>query len=347
MKQLSLSKTRSGFANAKPLRIIELQKSYGRFVAIQEVSFQIAPGQLVTLLGPSGCGKTTIMRLIAGLEIPDAGEIWLGPSRLDKLPIERRNVGLVFQNYALFPHRTVAANIAYGLHCRGIAKADVRKRVLRTLDLVRLAQIEEKYPRQLSGGQQQRVALARAIVIEPDVLLLDEPLSALDANLRIAMREEICALQRELGITTVFVTHDQDEALAISDTVVVMNEGTVEQVGTPVDLYDRPGTEFVAHFLGRANILPAVVEESADGELLLRLGESVVVRTSSNDVYSCGVQISIAVRQHRLSLFAAETGCDGVNGVRIPGRVLEIQFLGSQVHYAVETALGVLRVIHP
>src|SRR5689334_1400261 len=217
-------------ATAVDLKSVTL--TYGQFVAVKDVDLAIAKGSFVTLLGPSGCGKTTILRSIAGLVSPTSGEIVVAGRRINDVPIYKRNIGLVFQNYALFPHKTVADNIAFGLKYRDVPRADIARKVKRALDMVRLPGVEKKLPSQLSGGQQQRIALARAIVIEPDVLLLDEPLSALDANLREEMRTELKIIQREVGITTIFVTHDQEEALAMSDRIVVMNHGLIEQNGT-------------------------------------------------------------------------------------------------------------------
>src|SRR5882724_2540766 len=233
--------------------------AYGPFVAVKAVDLTIDKGTFVTLLGPSGCGKTTILRAIAGLVNPTSGEIRIKGRRVNDVPIHKRNIGLVFQNYALFPHKSVADNVGFGLKYRGVDKAAIGERVRRALDIVRLPGVEQKLPSELSGGQQQRIALARAIVIEPDVLLLDEPLSALDANLREEMRVELKNIQRRIGVATVFVTHDQGEALAMSDLVVVMNKGRIEQMGVPAEVYEQPRSEFVASFLGNANFLPAVV----------------------------------------------------------------------------------------
>src|SRR3954453_23890871 len=239
--------------NAVELRNITL--AYGNFVAVEGVSLSIEKGTFLTLLGPSGCGKTTILRSIAGLVNPSAGDIEIAGRRVNDVPIHKRNIGLVFQNYALFPHKTIFDNIAFGLKYRKVPKPAIAEKVKRALEVVRLPGVEKKLPSELPGGQQQRIALARAIVIEPDVLLLDEPLSALDANLREEMRSELKSIQRELGITTVFVTHDQEEALAMSDRVVVMDHGVVEQMGAPEEVYRWPASRFVANFLGQSNIL--------------------------------------------------------------------------------------------
>ena len=244
-------------------------KRFGTFTAVEKTSLDIPEGSFTTLLGPSGCGKTTTLRMIAGLLDPSEGEIIINGKRVNDVPIHKRNLGLVFQNYALFPHKTVAENIAFGLRYRNVAKPEIARRVTAALELVQLPQVAARYPKALSGGQQQRIALARAIVIEPDVLLLDEPLSALDANLREDMRVELKNIQERIGVTTVFVTHDQSEALAMSDQIVVMSNGRVEQVGAPQEVYNTPASEFVARFLGASNILSGrCIARGADGAVL-------------------------------------------------------------------------------
>ncbi|MGG7568156.1 ABC transporter ATP-binding protein [Rhodovulum sp. DZ06] len=237
--------------------LTDVVKRFNDFTAVHPTSLEIPEGEFVTLLGPSGCGKTTTLRMIAGLLDPSGGEISIGGKRMNEVPIHKRNLGIVFQNYALFPHRTVAQNIAFGLRHRGFAKSEIPGRVADALELVQLPGVGDRYPKALSGGQQQRIALARAVVTEPEVLLLDEPLSALDANLREDMRVELKRIQERIGVTTVFVTHDQSEALAMSDRIVVMSAGRVEQVGAPEEVYNAPRTAFVADFLGASNILDA------------------------------------------------------------------------------------------
>ena len=257
------------------LGIRNLAKRYGDFYAVRDVSLEIADGEFLVLLGPSGCGKTTTLRMVAGFIEPSAGHVTLGGSDVTLLPPWKRNAGMVFQSYALFPHMTVAQNVAFGLEMRKLPKADIDKRVEEALALVRLGGYGARLPRQLSGGQQQRVALARALAIRPDVLLLDEPLSNLDAKLRQEVRVEIRELQRQLGLTTVMVTHDQEEALTMADRLVVMNEGSVCQVGSQRDLYERPATRFVAGFVGRSTFLAGTVEAPGrfrtDGGLSARL----------------------------------------------------------------------------
>ncbi len=255
------------------VELVNITKSFGSVVAVKNANVVFEEGSFTTLLGPSGCGKTTILRMISGLGSPSSGDIMIGGKRVNNIPIHKRNLGLVFQNYALFPHRSIGENIAFGLKYRGVSKSDVLEKVRSALDIVRLPGVEDRYPQQLSGGQQQRIALARAIVIEPDVLLLDEPLSALDANLREDMRVELKAIQDRIGVTTIFVTHDQSEALAMSDKIVVMSAGAVEQIGTPNEVYNIPASEFVATFLGASNLLPAAVVGRDDTGIVLETPE--------------------------------------------------------------------------
>lgn len=251
------------------LWIDRVVKRYGSFTALDGVSLTASRGELLTLLGPSGCGKTTLLRIIAGFLQPDAGQVSLAGRGLNGVPPNARNLGMVFQNYAIFPHLSVAENVAYGLRARGIASSEIVRRVAEALARVRLAQFADRFPDALSGGQKQRVGLARAMVIEPELLLLDEPLSNLDAKLRIEMRQEIRLMQRELGITTVYVTHDQEEALAISDRIAVMDRGRILQVGTPREIYEQPTHAFVADFIGGCNWFEGTV---SNGELRLAAG---------------------------------------------------------------------------
>jgi len=238
------------------IRLAEVTKTFdGKVVAVDAVTLDIRAGEFFSLLGPSGCGKTTSLRMIAGFEMPDSGRIHVGAEDITDVPVHRRDMGMVFQSYALFPHRTVAENVAFGLRMRGVPKPDIARRVAAALAQVELTGLEDRRPGQLSGGQQQRVALARALVVEPRVLLCDEPLGALDRKLRQLMQFELKELQRRLGVTLVFVTHDQEEALAMSDRIAVMNKGKVDQVGAPTEIYERPRTRFVADFIGEINLL--------------------------------------------------------------------------------------------
>jgi putative spermidine/putrescine transport system ATP-binding protein len=249
------------------LTLTDVQKRFGDFAAVQDFNLSASRGEFVSFLGPSGCGKTTTLRMIAGFEQPTAGTISIDGRDITRVPPNRRNVGMVFQSYALFPNMNVADNIGFGLKVRKRPADQIRKRVAELLEIVNLPDRGARYPYQLSGGQQQRVALARALAFEPQVLLLDEPLSALDAKIRVALRQEIRQIQRQLGITTVYVTHDQEEALSLSDRVVVMSEGRMEQVGTPFEIYNFPTTAFVASFVGTLNVLKATVVDPARGEV--------------------------------------------------------------------------------
>ncbi len=307
----------------------------GEVAAVRGVSLDVPAGSLMTLLGPSGCGKTTCLRMVAGFEAPDAGRIEIGGREVTGLAANHRNIGFVFQNYALFPHLTVFENVAYGLRVRRVAAGEVSDRVSAVLALVGLAGHEPQFPNQLSGGEQQRVALARAIVVEPAVLLFDEPLSNLDAKLRVQMRTEIQRLQRALAITTVYVTHDQEEAMAISDGVAVMNRGELLQVGAPHELYYAPRTAFVAQFIGRANMLPAVVT-GVTGEIatIVLLGETFSVPAPTLPLQAgAGVRAMLRPEAVRLAPGGGRTG--------LPGRVVEAAFLGERSEYAVEVRGGV------
>jgi len=303
--------------------------SYGEFVAVNNVSLSIGRGEFVTLLGPSGCGKTTILRSIAGLVQPTGGEIEVAGRRIDNIPIHKRNIGLVFQNYALFPHKSVFDNIAFGLKYRNVEKSVIAQKVKRALDMVRLPGVEKKLPSEMSGGQQQRIALARAIVIEPDVLLLDEPLSALDANLREEMRTELKTIQREVGITTIFVTHDQEEALAMSDRVVVMNKGVIEQQGSPEDVYRRPETRFVATFLGQSNLLPGRIAAVGNGIATVSLDNGQQIEATAPSAAKAGMAVTGVVRAQKVVV--GKTG-------PIQGKIISVSYLGGTAAYFIDAA---------
>ena len=330
---------------------IELEavsKHYGDFHAVRDFSLTIEQGELVVLLGPSGCGKTTTLRMIAGFVPVTSGRIRLGGRDVTSLPPHRRNTGLVFQGYALFPHLTAAENIAFGLQMRGLSDAVVREKVGSALRLVRLDDLGDRLPRQLSGGQQQRVALARALVIEPDALLLDEPLSNLDAKLREEVRVEIRQLQRALGLTTVMVTHDQDEALAMADRLVVMSAGAIQQIGTQRDLYEHPSNRFVAGFVGRTNFLsgqlvaPGVFR--SDGGLTLRYdGRSAPAGGSAAAARSSGARRALALRPERLNLGAS---ADPARSNRVAGTVEFASYLGAIVEYYVRLSSGEILRVH-
>jgi spermidine/putrescine ABC transporter ATP-binding subunit len=301
-------------------------KAYGPVVAVSDLSLEIPRGIFLSLLGPSGCGKTTTLRLIAGFEQPSQGDILIRGQRVNLVPAYRRDFSMVFQNFALFPHMTVAGNVAFGLRMRGLPHKERDARVREALHLVHLAGFEERYPRQLSGGQQQRVALARAIVVRPAVLLLDEPLGSLDKKLREEMQVELRQLQREIGITTVFVTHDQDEALTLSDRVAIMNAGRIEQMGTPRELYERPATDFVANFLGVSNIFRGRVAGREGEEALVALG-AVRIRVPWEPAFEVGGAVRVAVRPEKIRL--APRGQAG----GIPARVRHVVYLGATTHF--------------
>jgi putative spermidine/putrescine transport system ATP-binding protein len=298
----------------------------GGTVAVDRFDLVAARGEFVSFLGPSGCGKTTTLRMIAGFEQPTAGTIRIDGRDVTNVPPNHRNVGMVFQSYALFPNMTVADNIAFGLKLRGREKGAIKARVDELLQLIHLTDRGDRYPYQLSGGQQQRVALARALAIEPTVLLLDEPLSALDAKIRVALRHEIREIQRTLGITTVYVTHDQEEALELSDRIVVMSDGRMEQVGTPFETYNFPATPFVASFVGTLNAVPATVVDPAAGRLSIGGHE---IRTTTEVSDAAGTAVMVALRPEMISLADPSTAQDGRN--RIPARVSDVAFLGSVV----------------
>ncbi|MBQ2989889.1 MAG: ABC transporter ATP-binding protein [Clostridia bacterium] len=295
------------------------------FYAVNDVSLDIEPGSFVTLLGPSGCGKTTTLRMIAGFESPDKGEIYLGSDAINALTPNKRDTAMVFQSYALFPHYNVYDNVAYGLKLRKVPKKEMDERVARILDLVELTGMESRMTNQLSGGQQQRVALARAMVVEPSVLLFDEPLSNLDAKLRVSMRTEIRRIQQTLGITAVYVTHDQAEAMAISDKIIIMNKGVIAQMGSPEEIYHHPQSEFVADFIGEVNFLGGVVKKTDGGKCTLDIaGHEVTV--DNTDGFAVGQVCRVVLRP--------EAGILADSGA-LPCRVVLSCFMGAYQNYHV------------
>ena len=315
------------------IELHEVTKRFATTTAVDRVSLEIGDGELFTLLGPSGCGKTTLLRLIAGFNAVDGGEIRFDARRVNALPPHQRNIGVVFQNYALWPHMTVRGNVTYGLRLRKLPASEIGRRLAAGLARVNLTGLEDRYPGQLSGGQQQRVALARALVLNPDILLLDEPLSNLDAKIRVQVRGEIRALQQDLGITTVYVTHDQEEALSLSDRVAVMREGRVQQVAPPKTLYERPLNRFVADFVGTNNFVRGVVKTVADGRVVVDtpLGP---IRARPGDVAAGGPCV-VAVRPENVSL-------EGAGDNVVEGRVRLASYLGNTLRYDVETAPGLV-----
>ncbi|MBI4769251.1 MAG: ABC transporter ATP-binding protein [Chloroflexi bacterium] len=309
------------------LELRHIGKRFGETDAVDEFNLEVERGELVSFLGPSGCGKTTTLRMIAGFESPTAGSIRLAGADITHKPPNQRDVGMVFQAYALFPNMTVAENIGFGLKIARKPEAEIKQRVDEMLELIHLPGMSDRYPYQLSGGQQQRVALARALAIQPQVLLLDEPLSALDAKIRLELRSEIRRIQRELGITTVYVTHDQEEALSLSDRVVVMNAGQIEQVGTPFEIYNYPSTLFVASFVGTLNQLRCTVLDSATGKLSF---DGQAITTDSGIRQSNGAGVTVFLRPEELRI--------GLNGGenRLTGKVESVNFLGAVVRVQVK-----------
>jgi spermidine/putrescine transport system ATP-binding protein len=308
-----------------------LRKSFGDVAAVRDVSLEIRGGEFLTLLGPSGCGKTTLLRMVAGFESPDAGRVLISGRDVTALPAHERPVNTVFQQYALFPHRTVAGNVAFGLEMQRLGRAQIAERVEKGLEMVRLGGLGDRRTSQLSGGQQQRVALARAVVLEPEVLLLDEPMAALDLKLRQEMRVEVKNLQERLGITFVFVTHDQEEGLVMSDRIAVMNRGRVEQVGAPEALYDRPRTRFVADFLAVRNLLQATVVSVSSGRAALRTPGGVAFEASDDGGYRAGTKVWIGVRPERMRMI--EGGAAGDN--RVTGTLEDEIYLGDRTDWHV------------
>ena len=318
---------RSGGTADAFVEVVGLSKTFGRHRAVADVSLAIREGELVTLLGGSGCGKTTTLRMIAGFEKPGAGRIRIGGTDVTELPAHRRGVGMVFQNYALFPTMTAAQNIAFGLKVRGAPGPQREKRVREMLELIHMVEFADRYPHQMSGGQQQRVALARALAVKPRVLLLDEPLSALDARIRVRLRAEIRSIQQALKITTIYVTHDQEEALSLSDRVVVMRDGRIEQAGTPAEIYNAPSTPFVGSFIGTLNVLQATVEDAASGRVSVE-GSPVHLRTPLGA--SNGATITFSVRPEMIAL---RNGTEANN--HLQGVVAGVVFLGAIVRFHV------------
>ncbi len=316
------------------LRLASIIKRYGSTTALGPVDIEVGRGEFLTLLGPSGCGKTTTLQIIAGLTTPTQGRLYLAGRDITSLAPPYRDMGLVFQSYALFPHRTIAENVAFGLRMRKVAKAEITARVRRVLELVRLPGVEDRHPHQLSGGQRQRVALARAVVIEPSILLLDEPLSNLDALLRKRMRLEVREIQQRLGITTIFVTHDQDEAFEMSDRVILMNAGRIEQVGTPEEIYDRPATRFAAEFIGEASLLNGTVLEGGGADLTVGIGPLRVAARSVGPSMVPGAPVILMTRPERVEI--TERGAAGACDVTVAKRV----FQGDRVLFELATPDG-------
>lgn len=317
------------------LTLDRITHSYGSFKAIKDVTLEIAGGEMVALLGPSGCGKTTLLRAIAGFIRPTQGRVVVDGRPVEHLPPNQRNVGIVFQNYALFPHMTVAENIAYGLEARRQPKAKIRQKVEEMVDLVQMRSMMERLPKQLSGGQQQRVAIARAMAIEPKILLLDEPFGALDKNLRLDMQIEVKRIQQQLGITTVMVTHDQEEALSMADRIAVINQGWVEQFDAPSNIYDRPATVFVNKFVGTTNLLPGKLMDAGAGKTVVKLNSGPTLTCEVDTAASLGHDVWLSVRPERLRLLTAVENS-------IPAEVIAVMPLGASIVYEVKASDGTL-----
>jgi putative spermidine/putrescine transport system ATP-binding protein len=319
------------------LELRNVSKSYGPVTAVADLSLELAKGEFLSLLGPSGSGKTTTLMMISGLLQPTIGDILLEGRPITPLPPYKRNIGVVFQNYALFPHLTVAKNIAFPLTMRKAGRGEIASRVRKVLELVGLANHGGRYPRQLSGGQQQRVALARAMVFEPPILLMDEPLGALDKKLREQMQLEIKRLHRELDMSIIYVTHDQEEALVMSDRIAVFNLGRLEQVGTPSQLYERPATRFVAEFIGESNMFPAVAGAAATGFSVLDAA-GVRLRATATRTLELGSRVVVSIRPERIALQRGDAPSDMEN--TIGGRITEVVYLGRSRKYVIRTDGG-------
>lgn len=311
------------------LEISGIRKSYGPLTVIENLSLSVEKGQFVSIVGPSGCGKTTLLRMLAGFIYADNGTIILDGRRIDSVPSHRRDAAMVFQNYALFPHMTVSENVGFGLRMHKVPKPEIARRVAEVLELVRLRDYGKRYPRELSGGQQQRVALARAIVLSPKLLLLDEPLSNLDAKLRKELRQECLDIHRLAGMTTIFVTHDLEEAFAISDRVAVMDHGRIEQYGAPVDIFMKPRTRFVADFVGHANVVEGTVDTDGEGRKLLRMASTTIVIPA--DTVHQGT-LRFAIPLHALTVSPNPTALDNCR----PGRLGRLSYLGAILQFQVE-----------
>ncbi|MGZ9166885.1 MAG: ABC transporter ATP-binding protein [Anaerolineales bacterium] len=307
----------------------------GILAAVNHVTMQIKDGEFFSLLGPSGCGKTTSLRMIAGFELPTAGKIFIHGKEMSQVPAFQRPINTVFQQYALFPHMTVEQNIGFGLEMKGVPRAERSRRVSEALEMVRLPGMEMRRPKQLSGGQQQRIALARALVNKPEVLLLDEPLGALDLKLRREMQLELKTLQREVGITFIYVTHDQEEALTMSDRIAVMSKGVALQIGKPEEIYERPANKFVADFIGETNFIDGVVKQQNGATVEIDLAGTGIVCAESSRTFTNGQQVSVAVRPEKLRL-----NSEIKDGNNLRARIEDVIYIGTDTHYGVRFAGG-------
>ncbi len=326
------------------IRIVNVTKRFGDLEAVKDVTLEVKTGEFFTLLGPSGCGKTTLLRSIAGFNQPEKGEIYFDAKRVDKIAAHKRGIGMVFQNYAVFPHLDVFNNVAYGLKARNFSAEEIRPKVSRALQMVRLAGMEDRFPNQLSGGQLQRVAIARALVIEPQVLLMDEPLSNLDAKLRVEMRSEIRELQQSMKITTLYVTHDQEEALSISDSIAVMNHGVVEQLGRPWEIYNTPVNRFVAGFIGTTNFFEGTWISAKEGEGTVQVSE-IRMKIPAQPL-NPGERVSFAIRPEAFKVAGEMSEAERSCFLSLPGKVTKVEYLGFMTKYDLELCQGLfVRVV--
>jgi putative spermidine/putrescine transport system ATP-binding protein len=318
---------------ASGIHIKNLLKNFGKFVAVDDLTLDIEKGEFITLLGPSGSGKTTTLMMIAGFLFPNSGDILVGEESIVSKPAYKRNIGIVFQNYSLFPHMTISKNIAFPLDMRKLSSEDIEKRVKDALELVELYHLKDRYPKQLSGGQQQRVALARALVFRPPILLMDEPLGALDKNLRESMQLEIKEIQERLHITTVYVTHDQTEALTMSDRIVVMNNGRIEQIGSPEELYDEPVNRFVASFIGESNFIEGKVNSAQENTLEITSKDGNNFKIAKNKNKEVGEEVCVAIRPENLFFVSEESSSENCNSME--GVIEEEIYLGEIRKYKI------------
>ena len=319
------------------LKVKNLSKNFGKVIAVQDVTFEATEGKVLSLLGPSGCGKTTTLRCIAGFENPDQGEIYLDNRNITPFPPEKRGIGMVFQNYALWPHMTVYGNLAFGLQIRKVPKPEIDKRTRKVLSMVQLEGYENRYPRQMSGGQQQRIAMARALVFEPEIMLLDEPLSNLDAQLREEMRFEFTELQRKLGITAIYVTHDQAEALVISDKILILDQGKMVQFGTPREIYSNPKNKFVAGFIAVTSFIDGRIDSFTEEKkkVIVKTDDGLVIHGFNNS-FDIGKKVSVAMRMNVIKFIQDENKSDK-NTVNIfKGKIIQSSYLGNIIDYKIK-----------
>ena len=329
----------SGVRMVKLAKVFPSHEGMGDTIAVNHINLEIKTGEMMTLLGPSGCGKTTTLRMIAGFETPSGGEIYIGDRSVANVPPNKRDISMVFQSYALFPHLTIFENICYGLRVHKLPKAELQERTKKVIELMELSGMENRFPNQLSGGQQQRVALARAVIIEPKVLLFDEPLSNLDAKLREHMRDELRALQKRLGITSLYVTHDQSEAMAISDKVVIMKDGNIMQTGSPQEIYEYPANRFVANFIGKANFIPCLYKGKDRDSAVVALGDTVYKVPNPGDMSDIDEngECVLSVRPESVRLTKVNQG-------GIPGEITRAVYYGAKVEYEILIGSGTVIV---